>query len=368
MKIYFIGQKGILAHSGGVERHVESLAVNLAQQGHEIFVYSRKNYSQNLKEYKNIKIISLPGIKSKNFEAIFYIFLACLDLIKRRVDIVHVHSIGPASLIWLIKILKPKAKIVFTFHCQDYYHQKWGKIARAYLKFGEKVGCKLADEIIVISRELKDYVLKTYQKEAIYIPNGANIVSKVPISEIRRFGLEEQNYFVSISRLIRHKGIHYLIKAYKELKTNKKLVIVGAGYYTDDYVRELHELAGDNDNIIFTSDQSGLTLAELYSNAYAFIQPSESEGLSIALLEAMSYGLPCLASDIPANLEALGDTGLTFRNKDVNSLAERMNYLLANPELLSVKGDLAKERIAQEFAWVDISQKVESVYKKLLKK
>ncbi len=360
MKICFIGQKGIPAHNGGVEKHVESLAINLAKEGHEVFVYSRNNYSRDIKEYKGVKIISLPGIRSKHFEAIFYVFLACFDLMRKKVDIVHFHSIGPASLLWLAKLLKPKAKFVFTFHCQDYYHQKWGKLAQAYLKYGEKIGCKYADKIITISRDLKDYTLNNYKKDSVYIPNGASIVIPAPASEIRSFGLDKNNYFVSISRLIKHKGVHYLIEAYKKLKSDKKLVIVGDGSYTD--------LSSDNENIIFTGNQSGKALAELYSNAYAFIQPSESEGLSIALLEAMSYGKACLVSDIPANLEAVGDTGFTFKNKDIESLAERMNYLLANPELLSVKGDLAKERTTKEFNWVDISKKVEMVYEDLLKK
>jgi glycosyltransferase involved in cell wall biosynthesis len=365
MRIAFIGQKGLPAQNGGVERYVESLALNLVEQGQEVFVYSRHKYSLGLKEYKGVEIISLPSLAGKNFEAISHTFLACLDVVFRKVDIIHFQSIGPASLLWLVKLLKPRTPIVFTFHCQDYYHQKWGGFAKWYLKFGEKVGCLWADKIIVISKELNNYVKNKYKKSAVYIPNGASLNERMPVREIRRWGLEENNYFVSISRLVRHKGIQYLIAAYKQLKTAKKLVIVGDGAYTDDYVRELHELANGNDNIIFTGNQSGRTLAELYSNAYAFVQPSESEGLSIALLEAMSYGRACLVSDIEANKEALEDTGLIFKNKDINDLKDKLEYLLNNPGEIAKFSEQALKRVTTEYNWQNIVKNVQEVYNEL---
>lgn len=368
MKVIFIGQKGIPAQTGGVERYVESLALNLSHLGHDVFVYSRYNYSHDLREYKDVKIIPLHSLKGKNIEAISHTVLACFDLLKRDVDIIHFQSIGPASLMWLVKILKPRTPIVFTFHCQDYHHQKWGRFARWYLKFGERVGCKFADQIITISKELNTYVLKKYKKEAIYIPNGASLRDRVPVQEIRRWGLEEGNYFVSVSRLVRHKGIHKLINAYNNLKTEKKLVIVGSSAYTDDYVKELHILAANNSNIIFTDNQSGRVLAELYSNAFAFVQPSESEGLSIALLEAMSYERACLVSDIEANKEAIANTGLTFKTNDEIDLKNKLEYLLNNPEKIIEFGQLARKRIEIEYNWLDIATNVSKVYKDLLKK
>jgi len=363
MRIAFIGQKGIPAQTGGVERYVESLALNLVAKGQEVLVYSRRNYSHDLKEYKGIKIVALPNFPGKNLEAITFTFFACLDLMKRKVDVIHFQSIGPSSLIWLVRILKPRTPIVFTFHCQDYYHQKWGRVARLYLKFGEKAGCAFAHKIITISKELNRYVLSRYNKSAIYIPNGATVTDRMPVQDIRRWGLEDGNYFVSISRLVRHKGIQHLIDAYKQLHTDKKLVIVGEGSHTDDYVNELHQSAAHNPNIIFTGNQTSRVLSELYSNAYAFVQPSESEGLSIALLEAMSYGQACLVSDIEANKEALGDTGYIFENKNVSDLKNKMEIMLAHPEDVKSYGQKALVRVKTEYDWNDITDKVLEVYK-----
>lgn len=365
MKIAFIGQKGIPAKTGGVERYVESLATNLAASGQEVLVYSRFGTSPEeiarFKE-KGIEIIELPALKGKNLEAISHTFLACLDLARRNVDVVHFQSIGPASLMWLVKLLKPRVPVIFTFHCQDYYHQKWGFFARLYLRLGEKIGCLLADKLITISKELTEYVIREHRRESIYIPNGANLSAKVPAQEIKKWGLNDQDYFVYIGRLVRHKGVHYLIEAYKRLKTDKKLVIVGDGAYTDDYVRELHVAAEGNSNIIFTGNQSGRALAELYSNAYAFVQPSESEGLSIALLEAMAYKSVCLVSDIRANLEALGQAGFTFNNTDINDLAYKMQFILDNPDKAENRAVEAYDRVKKEFNWEDISRRVLAVY------
>ena len=260
MKIAFIGQKGIPARNGGVERYVESLATNLVNLNQEVFVYNRNNYlPEKITEYKGVKIINLPSCHSKNLEAISHTFLACRHVLRHKVDIIHFQSIGPASLIWLIKLFKPKSVVIFTFHCQDYYHQKWGLFARLYLKFGEKIGCKFADEIITISKELTEYVKNKYQRDSIYIPNGADLVDKLEAQEIKHWGLEAKNYIVYIGRLVRHKDIHNLIIAYEKLKTDKKLVIVGEGAFTDDYVNELHTLAIGNENIIFTGNQDGKT-------------------------------------------------------------------------------------------------------------
>jgi glycosyltransferase involved in cell wall biosynthesis len=367
MKIVFIGQKGIPAINGGVEKQVEELLVHLASRGHEISAYARSNYAPGLKEYKGVKIISLPFIKGKHFEAISHTFFSIIHVVFKKVDIIHVQSIGPASLIWLLKILKPKTPIVFTFHCQDYNHKKWGKFARWFLLFGEKMGCKLADQTFTTSKELTQYTKDKYNNSAMYMPAGINpSKSHLVADKIKSWGLEKDNYILSVSRLVKHKGIHYLIEAFKEIKTDKKLVIAGDGAYTDDYVKELQDLAKDDKRIIFTGNLQGNTLSELYNNAYLFVQASEYEGLSMALVEAMSYGLPCLTSNIPSNLEGLGGLGFSFENKNVADLKNKLEYTLANPELVKKEGNKLKERVLKEYHWPTIVEQTIKVYKKLL--
>lgn len=355
--------------SGGVERHVEELSTRLVKLGQEVYVYTRPSYSpEKLKEYNGVKLISLPSVPSKHLDAISHTFLACLDVtFRRKVEIIHFHSIGPSSLIWLVKLLNPKTPVVATFHTRCYYHKKWGELARLYLKFGEFVLCRLADEVITVSKTLKKYTKKRYNRKASYIPNGAAIGKILPPEEIeKKWGLKKGNYILAVSRLVRHKGAHYLINAYQKIKTKKKLVIVGDGSFTDDYVRDLKKMAAGNKNIIFTGEQKNRTLAELFANGYLFVQPSESEGLSIALLEAMAYGQTVLTSDIPENKEVIGDVGFTFKNKDSNDLAERLECLLRNPDSVKSRKKLSRLRVEENYGWDKVVKEIIKIYKNIL--
>lgn len=363
MKIYFIGQKGIPAKYGGVEKHVEELATRLVRAGHEIFVYTRPGYTEpKLKIYKGVNLISLPTIATKHLDAITHTFRACLDLARREADIIHFHSIGPSSMIWLVKLLKPGVPVVFTFHTKCYEHKKWGVLARFCLKLGERTACRLADKVIVVSPSMVEYVKLKYKINAVYISNGVSPSVAAKAEKIKSWGLRKDNYILTVTRLIGHKGVQYLIKAYNNLKTDKKLVIVGDGVYTDNYVNGLKTLAGDNKNIIFTGNRSGRELAELFSNAYLFVQPSESEGLSIALLEAMVYKKCALVSDIRENTDAVGDCGLSFKNKNVKSLRAKLIYLLKQPPLVKKLGTAAKARVAQDYNWTKIVLATVKVY------
>jgi glycosyltransferase involved in cell wall biosynthesis len=367
MKIAIIGQKGIPSISGGIEKHVEDLSVRLVQVGHNVFVYTRPNYTdKNLTEHKGVQLISLPSIATKHLDAITHTFRACLDVAKRDIDVIHFHSIGPSSLIWLVKLLKPHTPIVATYHSPCYKHQKWGLIAKAYLKFGEFFTCRVADKTIAVSKILKEYAAKTYGRVPEYIPNGVVEGENTLAKNIKYYGLEKNGYVLAVGRLVKHKGFEYLIKAYKHIKTDKKLVIAGGSSYTDKYVQRLHELAAGDKRIIFTGAQTGRTLAELFSNAYLFVQPSESEGLSIALLEAMAYGKATLVSDIPANREAISYTGYTFKNKNVADLIGKLNGLLRNPDLVREMGEMQKKRVLKEYNWETILEKTQNIYQQAI--
>lgn len=369
MKIYIIGQKGIPAKFGGVETHVEELSTRLVKLGHDVYAYTRPNYTDpKLKSYKGVNLISVPNIGTKHLDAITASFRAIWDLRRREVDVIHFHSIGPSALILLARLLKPGVPIVATFHTRCYQHKKWGLAAKAALKFGE-ISCNLfATKTITISKSLTNYAKAEYGVKTTYIPNGVSLPKLRPAKEIKHWGLEKDSYIVAVSRLVRHKGLHHLIAAYGQLKTDKKLVIVGDGSFTDDYVEELHQQAHGNKNIIFTGNQSGDTLHELFSNAYLFVQPSEFEGLSISLLEAMAYERACLVSDIAENLEAVGSIGFSFRNKDVADLRLQLEYLLKRPKLLTIHGQYGRERVKEHYGWTNIAREVSAVYNEVASK
>jgi glycosyltransferase involved in cell wall biosynthesis len=368
MNIYFIGQKGIPAQGGGVERHVEELASRLAASGQRVFAYTRQRYTRSDAQFhRGIRILYTPAIYTKHLEAISHTLFSVLDLIRRDADIVHVHSIGPSLLIPLIRLLKPRAKIISTIHSPDYFHQKWNALARLSLRLGERIAATWSHVPLTVSKTLQKHLQERYGIKAQYIPNGVKLPAlNADTADLSQWGLQPNGYILAVSRLVRHKGLHFLIDAYQALKTDKKLVIVGGAEYTDDYVKELHVRAAGNANIVFTGKLSGKPLHTLFTHAYLFVHPSLSEGLSIALLEALAYEQAVLASDIPENTEVLEQIGFVFANGDTRDLANRLNFLLKHPQIVQPMKALGREHVSAHYNWDEITETTLQVYRKVL--
>ncbi len=363
MKIAFIGQKGIPTAQGGIEKHVQELSIRLAKAGLNAVVYCRPHYTKNHnKNFQSVRLINLPSINTKRLDAITHTFFSTLHALFQDYDIIHYHGVGPSLLSWIPRIFKPKTKVVATFHCIDRQHQKWGPFSRLFLRLGEWTICHFPHRTIAVSKTLKKYC-QFNKCAAIYIPNGVTIDrSKTKSNILTECKLTKNNYFLVVSRLVRHKGIHTLIRAFNKIKTKKKLVIVGASAKTNDYADYLKILAKDNKNIIFTGQKEKADLRTLFENAFLFIQPSEAEGLSIALLEAISYGLPVISSDIEENMEIIGSLGLRFKNKNSNDLKKQLAFSLKNPKLIRTMAIKAKKHVDLAYNWDNIAKKIIKVY------
>ena len=366
MRIAMLGLKGIPlgASGGGIERHVEELAVRLARRGHRVYVYVR-SYTlegKRARVWHGVHLISLPTIRSKNLETIVHTFLATLHVLFLPVDVIHYHGVGPSVLSIIPRIFQPFTKVVVTFHAIDRFHAKWGFFARGFLRFGEWAAMHFPNKTIVVSHTLRVYVHRNYGKPGIYIPNGVESKPVRKINEIAKFGLRRKGYFVTVARLIKNKGIHYLIQAFRGLKTEKKLVIVGAPSFSDDYVEYLAKIASDDPRIIFTGYQKGEVLEQLYAHAFAYVHPSEFEGLSVSILEAMSYATPVLISEIPENLEAVDHSGFSFKPRHVQDLKSKMVYLLTNQKIAEQMGRKGRAFVRKFFSWKKIIEKTEEVY------
>ena len=356
---------------GGIEKHVERLSVGLAKKGHQVYVYTRPWYTHSkMKAHKGVHLVSLPTIKTKHLDAITHTFLASFDVLKKNYDIVHYHGVGPSLLAWIPRLFKPRTKVVVTFHCIDRQHQKWGFLARLALRLGEVTAVKFGHDTITVSKTLQMYCAEKYGARPVYIPNGIDLLPAVRAKEIKKkFGLVKHGYILFISRLVKHKGAHYLIEAFNKIHTDKKLVIAGDSAFTDSYVAKIKKMAAENPNIIFTGMVRGGSRLwrELYSNAYLMVHPSESEGLPIVILEGMSFGLAVLVSDIPENLEAIGGGhGFSFKSTNVDNLKARLEHLLHSPKLLAQVGAGARKYVVQNYNWKDIVNSVECIYKDLV--
>ena len=323
------GHKIIPSRDGGVEIVVEELATRLAKQGNEVIILNRKRKNAaKTSFYKGIKLLNIFTVNIKSLDAIVYAFFATFRAKFLKSDIIHVHAEGPCFFLWLLGKHK-KSKLIVTIHGLDWQRGKWGGLASKIIKCGEKQAAKHADKIIVLSNNVKEYFKKTYNRETIFIPNGVNKPELLEANIIKtKWSLEKDNYILFVARIVPEKGLDYLIEAYKnvENKINKKLVIVGGSSHSATYFEEVRNKCAGDENIIMTGFQSGDTLAELFSNAYLYVLPSDVEGMPISLLEAMSYGNVCLVSDIPENKDVIDSDSFTFKRSNVEDLENKLLY------------------------------------------
>lgn len=368
MKIAMIGHKRIPSREGGVEVVVEELATRLVKNGHKVDVYNRKGRNvqdknadkekRNLKEYKGVKIITIPTINKKGIDALLYSLFATIKIIFKKYDVIHYHAEGSCAMLWLPHIFKKK--IVVTIHGLDWKRSKWGGFATRYIKFGEKLAAKYADEIIVLSEGVKKYFKNTYNKDTTFIPNG---VSKPTIKETNiiknKYNLNKNDYILFLARIVPEKGLHYLIKAFKQINTNKRLVIAGGSSHTDGYLNEIKEMINDDERIIMTGFVQGQELEELFSNCYLYCLPSDIEGMPLSLLEAMSYGCNCLVSDIEENLQVTENYAMSFKKGNVEDLKNKLNEML--------KGNNRKKEeiinyVLDKYNWDNVVKNTERLY------
>ena len=329
---------------------MEEICPRLASRGHEITLYCSGQVSTPEAVYKNTILRRTAAIPTKHLETLSRTFLsACLARFKDY-DIVHFHSIGPALLSWMTKWNSNKT--VVTVHGLDWQRAKWGRIARECLRVGESAAVKIPDRTIVISKHLKRYYEKEYQRDVVCIPNGVNAIAPLAPNFIsQKWGLTKDSYILFASRLVQEKECHTLIEAFKTVQTDKKLVIAGSSWHSDQYVEELKKMAQGDSRILFTGWAEGDVMNELYSNAYVYCLPSTIEGLSLALLEAMSFGVCPLISNIPENTDVVEDCGVSFKTGDREDLAAKLRQLIQDPAATKELGLAAKRLVSLNYSW-----------------
>lgn len=372
LKIAMLGHKRIPSREGGVEIVVEELATRMLKKGHEITCYNRRgnhvsgkefdDSSDKLMEHKGIKLKSVPTIEKKGLAAMSSSFFAAVAAAFGKYDVVHFHAEGPCAMLWLPKLFGKKC--IATVHGLDHQRSKWGKFAKAYIMLGEKVAVKFADEIIVLSEGVQNYFKEKYERKTRFIPNGVNRPERVE-SEliIDKYGLYGNDYLCFLARIVPEKGLTYLIDAFKQVNTDKKLVIAGGASDTDDFMQELIKRANGDDRIVFTGFVQGQMLEELYSNAYLYTLPSDLEGMPLSLLEAMSYGNCCIVSDIAECTEVVEDKAIVFKKGNVEDLRQKIQELCDNPKIVQNYKKDAMNFICNKYSWDKVVRSTLELYR-----
>nr|WP_297572748.1 glycosyltransferase family 4 protein [uncultured Peptostreptococcus sp.] len=370
LKIAMLGHKRIPSREGGIEIVVEELSTRMVELGHAVTCYNRKGHhvsgaefdGEAKTEYKGVKLKTVPTIERKGLAAVTSSFFASLFAAVGPYDVVHIHAEGPAFFCWLPKLFKKR--VVVTIHGVDWQREKWQSgFGSKFIRQGEKNAVKYADEIIVLSKGVQDYFKETYGRKMHFIPNGVN---RPQIREANlitdRLGLKKDSYILFLGRLVPEKGIRYLVEAFKNVKTDKKLVIAGGSSDTNSFMAELKELAKGDDRIIFTGFVQGAMLDELYSNAYIYTLPSDLEGMPLSLLEAMSYGNCCLVSDIPECAEVVEDKALIFKKADVKDLQSKLQDACDHSEKVDAHKKQAADFICRKYNWDEVVKETMKLY------
>ena len=362
MKIVVTGTRGIPNVMGGVETHCEELFPRIARRGLDVTVIRRSNYvKDSLTEWNGVKLVDIDCPKKKSFEAIIHTFRAINEAKRLRADVLHIHAIGPALLVPYAKMLG--MRVVFTHHGPDYDRDKWGKAAKTILKLGERMGCIFADDVIVISDVIRNLIKEKYgrTRNVHLIYNG---VSQPEICDYPEYfselGIEKGKYILGMCRFVPEKNLHHLVEAFAKIRKENpssdiRLVLAGDTDFEDDYSRRLKAMAREN-GVVLTGFIKGRRLHSLLTHCLCYCLPSSHEGLPIALLEAMSYGVKVIVSDIPANKEVGLPDSDYFPVGNVEALAEKLREVMAQ-SVKHVSYDMHK------YDWEKIADQVAEIYK-----
>ncbi len=370
LNIAMLGHKRVPSREGGVEVVVEELATRMARLGHSVTLYNRRGKhvsgrefgGARMKEYEGVRLKPVLTIDVKGLAAMTASLFASIRAALGPYDVIHYHAEGPCAMLWIPKLFGKRC--VATIHGLDHQRAKWGRFARWYLRRGGGCAARHADELIVLSEGVQRYFKETYNRDAALIPNGVTRPTRLEPNLIReKFGLEGGDYLLYLGRLVPEKGLRALIEAFRQVRTDKKLVIAGGASDTDAFVAELKRLAAGDGRILFTGFVQGALLGELYSNAYVYTLPSDLEGMPLSLLEAMSFGNCCLTSDIPECANVIEDRGATFRAGDAADLARQLQRLCDNPDLVNRYRAGAADYICEKYNWDAVVEQTIALYR-----
>jgi glycosyltransferase involved in cell wall biosynthesis len=416
MKIALIGSRGIPARYSGFEQFYEQFAVRLAERGHEVTVYNRSHFIKDVKgEYRGVRIVSLPSIPTKHLDTITHTALSVLHSLTQRYDIVYLCIVGNSPLAWIPRLAG--ARTLINVDGEDWAREKWSGFAKSYQKWCEKVACVCSNAVVADAKGVLERYRRLYDHEAVFAPYGANVRTgdrgqesggrgpgaegrgqKSEVREggrfqgsnvspdpggaasspsephapcampqvLRKYALRPEEYIFYVGRFVPENAIDLLIRAYRRLDTDVKLVIAGDAPYAEEYKKSLHDLAAGDDRIVFTGYAFGGDYEQLSANALFYVQPAGIEGTRPALLDQMGFGNCVLVRNSTVNMEVISDCGCFFdKDRLEDSLAEVMQDLLDHREKVESFRRRVVSRIEQYYNWEWITSFYEDLFQRL---
>jgi len=369
MNIAIIGTRGIPANYSGFETFAEELGARLAARGHQVTVYCRSHHvSPQLHNtlYKGVRLVVLPTLRHKYLDTAIHTFLSTLHALRQKFDVVLICSSANSPFALIPRLAC--SKVVINVDGIDRLRGKWNILGRLYYRLGEFLATKFAHEIVSDARSIQDYYWREYGQSSVMIDYGASIEPVETREALDRFGVVPREYFLYVCRLEPENNVDLVIRAFRQLETDKQLVIVGDAPYSEDYKQYLRELAAGDGRIIFTGYVYGQGYKEFQSHAFAYIMAMEVGGTHPSLLDALGSGNCVIANGAPENIEVVNDAGLIYRKNDINDLVRLLRLVLADPILVEQYRQKAKERIRQSYSWEAVTEAYETLFRRVLAK
>ena len=363
MRIAVLNTRGIPARYGGFEVCVEEVSTRLAAKGHDVTVYCGSQSDQKYDTYRGVKLINMNLLANKTLDFSFRGLLSTFDALGRRYEILHYFATESAFYAMIPRVMLRKAVIsLYGFSWNRPSYPRW---VRTALRLSSWPALHVPQASTVDSMYAREWYRREYGKAPIFIPYGAKVMPRVVDPKVlNQFGLEPDQYLLYVGFLLPEKGVHYIIRAFNEIECEFPLVIVGADPYRSSYERSLRRMPSGRD-VRFLGTVWGSDMENLYKGAYLYVNASETEGTSPGILQAMGCGNCVVASDIPQNLETIGEAGVPFRNKNPEDLARKIKLLLSDADIVEDHRRKAVDRVTRFYSWDSIADRFEKVYMSL---
>jgi glycosyltransferase involved in cell wall biosynthesis len=368
LNIAIMGIRGIPANYGGFETFAEELAPRLAARGHSVTVYGRSHYiSPRLHNsyYKGVRLLVLPAPRHKYLDTVCHTFLSACHALSQDFEVVFICNAANSPLALIPRL--GGMKVALNVDGIERLRKKWNRLGRLYYRLGEFLATRLPHAIVADARVIQDYYRRTYGKASTMIPYGATVGRVDSREALDRFGVRPQEYLLYVSRLEPENNVHQVIQAFRQIRTEKKLVLVGDAPYSSQYKQQLYDLAKDDARIIFTGYVFGQGYKEFQSHAYAYIMAMEVGGTHPSLVEAMGFGNCVIVNGTPENIEVVGNAALIYQKNHLEDLITKIERTLADPAMVRAYQQQAQERVQQLYSWEAVTQAYENLFLGLIR-
>lgn len=369
LRIALMGSRGIPATYSGFETFYEQLAVRLAARGHAVTVYNRRHhFKTHVPEYKGVRIVTLPSIPSKHLDTLTHSFLSMLHALWSGNDVFYLVIVGNSPLVWLAHLFGKK--VILNVDGADFARDKWTGFAKRYLQWTERIAARSAEVVIADSTVIERRYRELFGRDTLYIPYGANPQPRgerhYDSDVLARFGLTSGDYILFVSRMTPENRAHILVEAHRRSGSRRKLVLVGDAPYVDDYKREVQAACAASDNCIMTGYLFGDDYRQISSHCSYYVLPAGIDGTRPVLLDQMAFGNCVVVRDTPANMEVIGDAGLSFSDADdVESLAAVIRRLDADQTEVEAMRRRALAQVAERYSWDRITDQYEALFRSM---